>query len=435
MSVPTLPAPDASRNPQPPTAPASTSPSHRGVRHRPRTGDLAVDTTTGALLDLERTPGAAAVLPHGKADGRYRCPACQHPIELAAATGPAPEYTARFRHAHSDRCQASADQNARIRTALNTNLELAAHLRAHQGALTTQVTAATAEPEHTSPLALAINHPATAATIHLADTLTDHQLAQLLHHHPRTGPSWVIFNRHSPAYFQPAGTITVRCHRQNLTHTTLTPTRLQRQLAAAGYAVAWREGDILLLPYGGRPFTYTPRPGEHWDGSAAVWKQDWKISQPRPARGATWWGLIPVPLHTLATPALLGAAARLMVGIQAFEKGREDYRRGQARTRAAHHAQPAPATELLAYADTAVPDVPSKSAALAPVPPQPPSPRIPVPPPNSRIAWRSWLTRLGLRPTTGRGTAKIRRPSGITAALRARIARATRQAVTGSSQH
>lgn len=417
MSVPTIPAPNAPRNPQTPPVPKSPG-ARRSSSVRPRTGDLAVDTTTCVLLDLGRSPSAATVLPHGKAEGRYRCSACQHPLELAAATGPTPQYTARFRHAHSDRCQASTDQHTQIRTALHDTLALADHLHNHQRALTIRVTAAPTEPGHTSPLALVIDHPAAGATVHLADTLTDRQLAWLQRHRAPAGRHWVVFNRRSPAHWQPAGTISVRCHRRDLTHTTLTPTALQRRLAAAGYAVAWREGDVLLLPYGGHPFTYPQHPGEDWSGALVTRHRDWKISQPRPGDDAAWWGLIPVPLHALATPALLSAAIEMMTGIQACEPGRETSRRGQARTRAA--AQPAPESEQFLAPGFANAAVPTRPTVMGPVSARPPSPSVPVPPPSRRIAWRTWLAWLALRSTTPTGTVEARGSRAIGSVLRVR---------------
>ncbi|GHF27802.1 hypothetical protein [Streptomyces fumanus] len=115
-------------------------------------------------------------------------------------------------------------------------------------------------------------------------------------------------------------------------------------MAQAQLAVAWRDGGTLLLPFGGHPISYPPRAGEGWSGSAASWQRDWKISHPRPADGAAWWGLLPLPLRALAAPALLGAAVTAMADLEAAQSGREAYRRGKARERCTQQqTQPAPA--------------------------------------------------------------------------------------------
>ncbi|MGV9350207.1 hypothetical protein ACWDSD_36660 [Streptomyces spiralis] len=185
-------------------------------------------------------------------------------------------------------------------------------------------------------------------------------------------------------------------------------------MAQAQIAVAWRDDGTLLVPFGGHPITYPPRAGEDWSGSAASWQRDWKISQPRPADGAAWWGLRPLPLRALAAPALLGAAVTAMADLEAAQSGREAYRRGKARERyAQQQTQLAPALPrqlaLPLPADTAAsPD--SAISATAQIPQlatQAPASAGPTPDhgptaaQNSRPRrWRRWrrlLARLRLR--------------------------------------
>ncbi|MER6918713.1 hypothetical protein [Streptomyces spiralis] len=52
---------------------------------------LAVDVADhGRIIDLRRDPDASARLPHGRANGRYRCLACGHRLPLIhSCWGPA----------------------------------------------------------------------------------------------------------------------------------------------------------------------------------------------------------------------------------------------------------------------------------------------------------------------------------------------------------
>lgn len=78
-----------SRSPRPGTTPSApprplalpAGAARRGARGKlPRMGQLAVDVAEhGRIIDLHRDPEACARLPHGRANGRYRC--------LPAATG------------------------------------------------------------------------------------------------------------------------------------------------------------------------------------------------------------------------------------------------------------------------------------------------------------------------------------------------------------
>ncbi|WP_411153066.1 hypothetical protein [Streptomyces sp. A30] len=358
-------------------------------RPRPRHGDIAVDTATGLLVDLRQAPDSVRDLPRGRASGRYSCLACGRALELC---GPRDhiDFTARFRHTRHeiDRCPASPGQLARVRGAVADARALAERLIAAAPGVRTQVAVtATAEPEVMPVLALQLETPSGAGVIHLPHgELSDEQADRILTGRDTARRQWVLFDRHDGAHYRAAGQVQVRTRRQDQRINKITPTSGQRRLAQAQVAVAWRDDGTLLLPFGGHPITYPPRAGEDWSGSAASWQRDWKISQPRPADGAAWWGLLPLPLRALAAPALLGAAVTAMADLEAAQSGREAYRRGKARERYAQQqtrraparpqqlALPLPADtavspNLSIYAADQAPQVATQApAAVAPVP-------------------------------------------------------------------
>lgn len=308
-----------------------------GARHRrPRHGDIAVDTATGLLVDLRQAPDSARVLPRGRASGRYNCLACGRALELCGPRDHA-DFTARFRHTRHeiDRCPASPEHLARVRAAVADARALAEHLVATAPEVRVRVAVtATAAPKVMPVLALRLEAPSGTGVIHLPHgELSDHQVDRILASRDTATRQWVLFDRHDGTHYRPAGQVRVRTRRQDQRIDKITPPVCQQRLAEAQFAVAWRDGGTLLLPFGGHPITYPPRAGEDWSGSAASWQRDWKISHPRPADGAAWWGVLPLPLRATAAPALLGAAVTTMADLEAAQSGREAYRRGKARER------------------------------------------------------------------------------------------------------
>ncbi|MEU0110690.1 hypothetical protein ABZ313_35740 [Streptomyces sp. NPDC006251] len=295
-----------------------------------------MDTATGLLVDLRQAPDSVRVLPRGRASGRYSCLVCGRALELCGPRDHT-DFTARFRHTRHeiDRCPAGPEHLARVRAAVADARALAEHLAAAAPAVRIQAAVtATAEPEVMPVLALRLDAPSGASVIHLPHgELRDHQVDRILAGGDTATRQWVLFDRHDGAHYRPAGQVRVRTRRQDQHIDKITPTSCQRRLAQAQVAVAWHDDGTLLLPFGGHPITYPPRAGEDWSGSAASWQRDWKISQPRPADGAAWWGLLPLPLRALAAPALLGAAVTAMTDLEAAQSGREAYRRGKARER------------------------------------------------------------------------------------------------------
>lgn len=305
-------------------------------RRRPRHGDIAVDTATGLLVDLRQAPDSVRALPRGRASGRYSCLACGRALELCGPHDHA-DFTARFRHTRNeiDRCPASPEHQARVRAAVAGARALAERLvAAAPGVRIRAAVTATAEPEVMPVLALRLEAPSGADVIHLPHgELSDHQVDRILASRDTATRQWVLFDRHDGTHYRPDGQVRIRTRQQDQRIDKIIPTSGQRRLARAQVAVAWRDGGTLLLPFGGHPITYPPRTGEDWSGSAASWQRDWKISHPRPADSAAWWGLLPLPLRALAAPALLGAAVTAMADLEAAQSGREAYRRGKARER------------------------------------------------------------------------------------------------------
>jgi hypothetical protein len=327
--------------------PAPT-PARTTRRLRPRSGDIALDTRTGLLLDLTTLTGSAPQLPRGRAQDRYRCLACGLPLEYC---GPRthPSYTARFRHTRHDpdRCNASPARQASVPAAIRNARALAQHLYATQPGVNIEL-AVTAITDGDCPpvLALRLHALQGTTTIHLAyaNELSPHQADQLSDTARDTSTRhWLLYDRHTPTHTRDLEHITVRLNRQNQRLERLTPTATQRRLATTPIAVAWRAQGLLLIPFGGHTVLHEPRNGENWTGPAASFQRDWKISHPRPATDATWWGLVPLPLRALTAPTLLTAATRTMTDLERAQHGRENYRRAQARTQFTHaQTQPTP---------------------------------------------------------------------------------------------
>ncbi|MYZ34892.1 MULTISPECIES: hypothetical protein [unclassified Streptomyces] len=370
-------------------------------RRRPRHGDIAVDTATGLLVDLRQAPDSVRVLPRGQASGRYSCLACGRTLELCGPRDHT-DFTARFRHTRHeiDRCPATPGYLARVRAAVTDTQALAERLAAAAPGVRIQAAmTATAEPKVMPVLALRLEAPSGAGVIHLPHgELSDHQADRILANRNTATRQWVLFDRHDGAHYRAAGQVQVRTRRQDQRIDKISPTSGQQRLAQAQFAVAWRDDGTLLLPFGGHPITYPPRATEDWSGSAASWQRDWKISHPRPADGAAWWGLLPLPLRALAAPALLGAAVTAMTDLEAAQSGREAYRRGKARERYAQQARLTTARPrqlaLPLPADTAA--SPDSTISAADQTPQSPAAAAPAPDPETAAhegrprRWRRW---------------------------------------------
>ncbi|KUL27337.1 hypothetical protein [Streptomyces regalis] len=376
-----------------------------------------MDTATALLVDLRQAPDSVRGLPRGRASGRYSCLACGQALELCGPRDHA-DFTARFRHTRNeiDRCPAGPEHLARVRAAVADAQSLAEHLvAAAPGVRIQAAVTATGAPEVIPVLALRLEAPSGVGVIHLPHgDLSDDQADRILAGGDTVTRQWVLFDRHDGAHYRAAGQVQVRTRRQDQRIDKISPTSGQRRLAQAQLAVAWRDNGTLLLPFGGHPITYPPRAGEDWSGSAASWQRDWKISQPRPADGAAWWGLLPLPLRALAAPALLGAAVTAMADLEAAQSGREAYRRGKARERYAQQqtrlvparpqqlALPLPADtatspdSTISAADQ-IPQLSTQTPAAAGLAPDPGPAAAPESRPRRWRRWRRLLARLRLR--------------------------------------
>ncbi|MFD4756905.1 hypothetical protein [Streptomyces sp. NPDC058426] len=386
--------------------------------------ELALDTREGRIIDLRREPDATTRLPRGKAAGRYRCCACGNELIFSGPATLHSAFTPRFRHdgtdPGSDRCGAPAAHQADIQADLTVILDLRDQL-AH--ALSGATVCLQMDPHRAGkrwdlPPELVIRHGDQVVVIDrprhpLTKPVADSRQQYVRATYGDQATHWWFFDREDPQQYIPTGTVKVRPNGQPDTHHKVRPTPVQRQLISTGNAVCWITKGTVLIPYGGHPHIYPAREGEDWSGEMASWARDWNISHPRPADGASWWGLIPLPLLALGqqtgfrpTPAFA-----LMTALEKAQTGREAYRRRLAREHAQQQAVPpaptlpdalprqAPATPLPPPAPpsssttTALatpPPLPSRPT-LPPLPSQAPLPRVSAP--HRRFSWRQLLPR------------------------------------------
>ncbi|WP_037600701.1 hypothetical protein [Streptacidiphilus rugosus] len=283
--------------------------------------ELAIDTAAhGRIIDLRRDHDAATRLPRGHADGRYLCCACAAHLIFTGPTTPGSRFTPRFRHRSghgADHCAAPAPHQADIHADLTAVLTLRDQLARALPDATVHLTIDPVRAGHRWDLPPALvllrgNHR--AVIDHPRRPLTPHTVTQRLREardrHGADTTHWWIFDQHDPTQYQSAGTLKVRIDGHSTRHQKINPTPAQRALTAAGAVVAWADGHQLLIPYGGHRIDYQPRDGEDWTGEQASWAHDWRISHPRPAHDATWWGLIPLTPNGLAAyPGLRPTAA------------------------------------------------------------------------------------------------------------------------------
>ncbi|MGW4985538.1 hypothetical protein [Streptomyces mirabilis] len=172
----------------------------------------------------------------------------------------------------------------------------------------------------------------------LSPALVDQQMKAVRAQYGTGTQHWWIFDREDPVHYTSAGSLSVRPRGQALTHRKVQPTLAQRQINALRGAVCWLAEDTLLIPYGGHNHQHAAREGEDWSGDMASWRHDWRISRPRPAGEADWWGLVPLPLSALGRPAgqRLAAALQVMADLAHAEQGRERHRRRLARNHTQH---------------------------------------------------------------------------------------------------
>ncbi|MGW0423864.1 hypothetical protein [Streptomyces sp. NPDC003015] len=390
---------DTARSPRPGTLPGPSArppadTGHRSTRSElPRMGQLAVDIANqGQIIDLRRDPDAYARLPHGRADGRYRCLACGHRLILQRPSSTNSRFTPRFRHhipaSGADRCPASAQHQADIQADLTTMLALHDQLRRvlPQMALSLRIDPDLTGQRWKIPPALIVRRGEQIVVLErprrlLTPETVAHRITATRAQHGTKAAHWWVFDRDDPLHCDLAGTINVQPYDKTITHTKVRPTPAQRQLATAGATVCWLAGDTLLIPYGGHQRTYTTHPGEDWSGDMASWKRDWTISHPRPADGATWWGLVPQPLLALGKrPDFRPTTAHAtMSALQRAEQGRERHRRRRAREHAQHSIQataeqlPIPVATIASSESTEVPARPAALPHATATVPSPPS--------------------------------------------------------------
>ncbi|WP_093508587.1 hypothetical protein [Streptomyces sp. Ag109_O5-10] len=382
-------------------------------------GQFAVDVADhGRIIDLRRDAAASARLPHGRADGRYRCLACGHRLILQWPSSPDSRFTPRFRHdtvsSGADHCPAPAQHQADIQADLTTMLALYEQLL-HvfpDGSLSLRIDVELAGQRWDIPPALIVRRGEHVVVLErprrlLTPAAVTRRLTQTRTQYPTLTAHWWVFDRDDPLHCDVAGTVNVQPYGKTIAHTKVRPSPAQRQLAAAGATVCWLADDTLLLPYGGHQRTYTHQAGEDWSGDMASWKRDWTISHPQPADGATWWGLVPQPLLALGKrndfrPACAHAT---MSALERAEHGRERHRRRRAREHAQQRTQTTPTQLALPATTTATSEPADATTAPTPAPTaaaEPPRPLVHLDLPQKapspgvrrlRFTWRSLLAR------------------------------------------
>ncbi|MFJ3339152.1 hypothetical protein [Streptomyces sp. NPDC086766] len=422
-------SPRPSTNPSAPPRPLAlpAGAARRSTRCKlPRMGQLAVDVADhGRIIDLRRDPDTSARLPHGRANGRYRCLACGHRLILQWPSSPASRFTPRFRHdtvsSGADHCPAPAQHQANIQADLTTMLALRDQLLRvlPHASVSLRIDAELAGQRWDIPPALIVRRGDHVVVLErprrlLTPAAVTRRLTATRTQYGAKAAHWWVFDRDDALHCDVAGSVNVQPYGKTITHTKVRPTPAQRQLAAAGATVCWLDDDTVLLPYGGHQRTYTPQPEEDWSGDMASWKRDWIISHPQPADDATWWGLVPQPLLALGkrTDFRPASAHATMSALERAEHGRERYRRRRAREHAQQRTQTTPTQLPLPTATTAttattsepadafkaptpVP-LPPTAAAVPPRPPIAPDPPQQAPSPHvrrGRFNWRSLLPR------------------------------------------
>ncbi|MEU2339509.1 hypothetical protein ABZ608_39160 [Streptomyces sp. NPDC013172] len=382
-------------------------------------GQFAIDVADhGRIIDLRCDSAASAQLPHGRADGRYRCLACGHRLILQRPSNPNSRFTPRFRHDTVsfgvDHCPAPAQHQADIQADLTTVLALyeqLLHVFPH-ASLSLRIDAELAGQRWDIPPALIVRRGEHVVVLErprrlLTPAAVTRRLIQTRTQHPTLTAHWWVFDRDDSLHCDVAGTVNVQPYGKTIAHTKVRPSPAQRQLAAAGATVCWLADDTLLLPYGSHQRTYTPQAGEDWSGDMASWKRDWTISHPQPADGATWWGLVPQPLLALGKrndfrPANAHAT---MSALERAEHGRERHRRRRAREHAQQRTKATPIQLALPATPTATCE--PANATTAPTPPPTAAAEslrqlAPSDPPQQaliprvrrrRLTWRSFLSR------------------------------------------
>ncbi|MFI5800724.1 hypothetical protein [Streptomyces sp. NPDC051677] len=336
-----------------PAAPVAL-PLPRTGRHRtalPRMSELAIDRSAGGrIVDLRHDPQIPHSLPRGRAGGRYRCCACGAPLILTGPASAGSRFTPRFRHdasrPGSDHCSAPAQLQADVQADLTRVLDLRDELSAlPQVSAWLRIDSALAGQYWQLPPAVIVQRGSQTAVIErprrlLSPSLADQRLKAVRARHGAGTQHWWIFDREDPVHYSSAGSLSVRPHGQSATHHKVQPTPAQRHINASGGTVCWLAGHTLLIPYGGHTHQHAARDGEDWSGDMASWRQDWRISHPRPANEAHWWGLVPIALSSLGRPAglRLTPAFQVMTRLAQAEQGRERHRRHLARNHAQHHA-------------------------------------------------------------------------------------------------
>lgn len=353
---------------------------HALYRHDHGMGRSAWDVTTERVVWLD---DGAAGLPGGLAGERYVCQACGEHLILKGIK-PGAKVEAHFSHQSGAGCSAP-EREAQIDAMTEVVITFRDTICAVPG-VTATIELPGEEPGSPTGLGpviiacfgetkVAIERP--PARLPGPDVLR-RRIEAVRERHP--GAAHVWFLKKDRAQFGKVGTVDVWLDNKDGVHDTVAPTEQQEAIVAAGGHVYWLDGQLVLIPYGVHWFRHPSRHRQDWTGWAR-WRsdprEDWRISQPKPAPDADCWGLAPVALSSLTrTRAVFqpATAHRIMADLYAAQDKRYGWRNRKAyavfRERHQQPLLPAPAVPAT-YVPRADVPAPLGGPAAGPVPGRP----------------------------------------------------------------
>ncbi|WP_327359795.1 hypothetical protein [Streptomyces sp. NBC_01304] len=368
----------------------------------------ARDTVTGELVVLTPDPASADHLPVGTVENeRYTCISCGKALSLSKRSGPHSSYAPRFAHGgrradEQDVCAARADVRDRVDQEVQVVIDL--HKRLEKAWPGTPTRIDCPEPQGdggpTPPVIVARDGDQVVVIESPRGVLTEASVRrriEAVRYRYGVQAQHVWFFAEDLLHFRQGGlkdkAVRPAGESQSVRHRRIRPTEQQLQIIAGGGAVYWVDGDNVLVPYGGHDFLHEPRwRGEalDWSGEIAWRRQDWEISQPVPAPGAQWWGLVPIGLSTLRGGKVgfhPAEAHEVMERLERSQQARWNSSKNEALKQARRKEElrrrpplPEPVTPSVPAPAPSPPPVPADHAAATPPSPRAETPAVPPPP-------------------------------------------------------
>ncbi|ATM24651.1 hypothetical protein SMD44_p10152 (plasmid) [Streptomyces alboflavus] len=245
-------------------------------------------------------------LPPGMAGGRYRCRACRERLILKG-TRPGAKVQPHFAHRGGDGCS-KPEQEALLDAADEVVIRLREQIRALPGVThctTTSPGETITDPSGIPPAVLA--QFGTTTVIIEAPTGALPPTEAIRHrvhavHGAYDDAQHVWFLKRDLGQFSELSPHPVWLRGAKVLHQQVAPNEQQQAINAAGGHVYWLDGKVVLVPYGIYWFRHPVQHGQQWE-NWPNWRsdprEDWRISQPRPAPDAHTWGLVPIAFASL----------------------------------------------------------------------------------------------------------------------------------------